>query len=193
MEIFLTRSLADLNVSNMLTLGILKVRFQLAPGAGDDLGIANADYTIAFEGEDEPRHQGKTNAAGEVPVPVLDLVAGMLGSAPLVIEILGTRYALRLHPGLESMKSFKGLQKRLDALGYMTGYQLEPLGNAKPDDGLDGPRTQQAIRGGSSPPPISSPSAAAPRFRNHTWSFLSSTYRPVTCCMLQRFGRRFGQ
>src|SRR5579864_7638565 len=56
-----------------------------------------------------------------------------------------------------------------------------------------GPRTQQSIRGGLSPPPISSPSACAPRFKNQTWSFFCSTYRPVTCCMLQRLGKGLGQ
>jgi peptidoglycan hydrolase-like protein with peptidoglycan-binding domain len=33
----------------------------------------------------------------------------------------------------------------MDILGYITGYQLTPPGNAAPDDGRDGTKTQQAI------------------------------------------------
>ena len=55
-----------------------------------------------------------------------------------------------------------------------------------------GARVQQSMRGGLSPPPISSPSAAWLRLMNQMWSMLS-TLIPVTCCMLQRFGSGFGQ
>src|SRR4029079_14382254 len=41
-------------------------------------------------------------------------------------------------------------------------------------------------------PPISSGLAAAARFRNQIWSS-GEILMPVTCCMLHRFGRGFGQ
>src|SRR4029079_19382694 len=41
-------------------------------------------------------------------------------------------------------------------------------------------------------PPISSGLAAAARFRNHTWSS-GEILMPVTCCILHRLGKGFGQ
>ncbi|WP_394845908.1 peptidoglycan-binding protein [Pendulispora brunnea] len=117
----------------------IPVRFQLAPGTGPNLGIANADYTVGLEGE-PPLAQGKTDATGQVPV----LLAAFWVGTP-IIEILGTRYEVHLHSELASIKTLAGVQKRLDALGYMTGYQLVPIGDAEPADGVDGARTQQAI------------------------------------------------
>src|SRR5262245_40257472 len=53
-----------------------------------------------------------------------------------------------------------------------------------------GPRMQQSI----SPfvPPISSGLAFAARLRNHTWSS-GDILMPVTCCILHRLGKGFGQ
>lgn len=114
----------------------LRIRFQICGGEVDGLGIAGAEYV--FTRSDGERAEGKTDENGEVKI---EYVSGQTHA----IRIFGTDYRVRLHRGYEEIGTLEGIQKRLDTLGYMTGYLLEPIGNDVPDDGLDGPRTQQAI------------------------------------------------
>lgn len=120
-----------------------RMRFQIAPGAGPDIGISNAAFRVLGPGDVELA-TGNTNAEGEVPIPLQPLLSSR-ASSPLVVEILGTRFPLRLVNQLPAVSQLNGQQLRMHVLSYMTGYQLVPIANARPDDGADGPRTQQSF------------------------------------------------
>jgi len=113
------------------------VRFQLAPGAADGLGIAGADYTLMLDGV--VIGTGTTDANGEIGIPVVSLFAGSV-----TVTILNTDYVLSFH-AQSTGANLKTDQQRLGKLGYMTGYQLVPIADNTQDDGEDGPRTQQSI------------------------------------------------
>lgn len=121
---------------NTIVLPTVPIRFQIAPGTGAGLGIENAAYTITVNGTQYST--GSTNADGEVMVPLCPSGA--------VVRIFETEYTVTIHAdGLVDITTLRGRQKRLDHLGYLTGYQLTPIASDVPDDGTDGPRTQQAI------------------------------------------------
>lgn len=136
----LGRTSAGVDLVNTLTvvLGVVKIRFQIAPGTGAGLGIPSADFRILSGGTELSR--GQTNADGEVEVPLLPLLTGTV-----TVNIFGSDYNMSLHPGLQPVDTLAGQQKRCDIMGYITGYQLGTAGNAAPDDGRDGPKTQQAF------------------------------------------------
>ena len=117
---------------------VVKIRFQIAPGTGAGLGIADADYKISAGGAEIAT--GKTNADGEVEVPLHPLLTGTV-----TVRIFESDFNLTLHGGLEAVTTLKGQQKRYDILGYMTGYLRNTVGNSAPDDGTDGSKTQQCI------------------------------------------------
>ncbi len=117
---------------------VVKIRFQIAPGTDANLGIADVDYEVHSGGA--VIKSDKTNADGEIEVPLQPLLTGAA-----IVKIFDTDYSLTLHAGLEGIRTRKGQQKRYDILGYMTGYQLTPIASAVADDGSDGPRTQQSI------------------------------------------------
>lgn len=117
---------------------VVKVRFQIAPGAGANLGIADADYKI-LSGTTE-LSSGKTTADGEIEVPLQPLLTGAV-----TVRIFESDFNLTLHSGLEAVTTIKGQQKRYDILGYNTGYLRDVVGNSAPDDGQDGSKTQQSI------------------------------------------------
>lgn len=133
------RTLAGLTGLNVLTLLTVPVRFQIAPGTSANLGISDVDYTISVAGAQVTI--GRTGANGEVSVPLL----AFLGGVPPVLRIFDTDFSLIVHPGLQPIGGLDGRQRRLEHLGYLTGYQLVAIGGATPDDNVDGPRTQQAI------------------------------------------------
>lgn len=128
------------DLANTLTTitDVVKIRFQIAPGTDAGLGIASANYEILVGGTSHST--GQTNADGEIEVPLQPLLTG-----PVVVRIFDADYNLTLHGGLQAATTRAGQQKRYDILGYITGYQRDLVGNAAPDDGLDGVRTQQAI------------------------------------------------
>jgi peptidoglycan hydrolase-like protein with peptidoglycan-binding domain len=138
-DVQVMRTMPDLMGLNVLTLMTIPLRFQIAPGTAASLGIADVDYTISFDGSEIAG--GQTNADGEVSIPLLAL----MGTLPAVLRILDTDFNLTLHPGLQATNRMDGRQRRLEHLGYMTGYQLVAIGGDQPDDNTDGPRTQQAI------------------------------------------------
>lgn len=128
----------DLTNTLSVTREVVKIRFQIAPGTDANLGIADAEYRILSGGTEIT--SGQTNAEGEIEVPLQPLLTGAV-----TVRIFETDYNLTLHAGLEAVTTRKGQQKRFDILGYMTGYQLSPIGSDAPDDDNDGPRTQQSI------------------------------------------------
>lgn len=135
-----TRTSEGQNLVNTLTAirDVVKIRFQIAPGTDANLGIANAAYRILSGGTEIA--SGQTNADGEVEVPLQPLLTGAV-----TVRIFESDYNLTLHAGLRAVTTLAGQQKRYDILGYITGYQLGTVGNAPPDDGRDGTKTQQAI------------------------------------------------
>jgi len=114
----------------------LKVRFQICGGEPNGLGISGAEYILLRNGVEIAR--GSTDGNGEVPIEYLP-------GEGHVLRLFNTDYPIHLHAGLQPLTSLEGLQKRLDVLGYMTGYLLSPIENDTPDDGDDGPRTQQSV------------------------------------------------
>lgn len=138
LEILAARTLSGLSTGVTLTIATAKLRFQIAPGGGSGLGITDARYSLCADGVEFA--SGQTDANGEVRIPLLPLFSGTV-----VLRVFGTEYNLSLHPKLQASASLPGQQKRLDILGYMTGYQLLEIANDVPDDGRDGARTQQAI------------------------------------------------
>jgi hypothetical protein len=135
-----TRTSEGEDLANTLTAvtGVVKIRFQIAPGIDAGLGIADTPFRILSGGAEIAT--GSTNADGEVEVPLQPLLTGTV-----VVKIFETDFNLTLHPGLTAVTTRDGRQKRYDILGYMTGYQLVPFGSAVPDDGTDGTRTQQSV------------------------------------------------
>ena len=122
----------------MFGAGVVKIRFQIAPGTDANLGIAGVDFEILSAGTQIST--GQTNADGEIDVPLQPLLTGTV-----TVRIFDSDFDLTLHPGLQAVTTLAGQQKRMDILGYITGYQLDTVGNGTPDDGTDGPKTQQAI------------------------------------------------
>jgi peptidoglycan hydrolase-like protein with peptidoglycan-binding domain len=130
------RVAAELAAVNTLVLPQVPIRFQIGPGTGAGLGIQGATYVITVNGTQYST--GQTTADGEVMVPLVP------GGA--VVRIFDTEYTVTIHAdGLVDITTMRGRQKRLDHLGYLTGYQLTAIASDVPDDGNDGPRTQQAI------------------------------------------------
>ncbi len=136
-DAFVARTAADQTGLNTLVVLTYPVRFQLAPGAADGIGIEGAEFVVSAAGVEIAR--GKTDANGEVPVPIAPLLLGAV-----TIRILGTDYVLSFQPQ-DKPTVLRGQQQRLDKLGYMSGYQLQVPGSAAAADNQDGPRTQQAF------------------------------------------------
>ena len=138
----LTRTMQGLTLLNTLVVptGEVRLRFQIAPGTDSGLGIAGAQFSLLFGGAQFA--SGQTDANGELGIPIQQLLSGTV-----VVRIFDTDYNVSLHRGLQSIESLVGQQKRLDIMGYITGYQLGEFDNLshRPDDGLDGVRTQQSI------------------------------------------------
>ena len=137
LDVLVMRIAEGLAELNTLVIAPAPLRFQIAPGTGPGLGIAGVPYTLSVAGTQV--FAGTTDANGEVPI--LGLPAG-----PVTLRIFDTDYEITLHAtGLAAIDTLTGQQQRLDQLGYVTGHLLTRVASAVPDDGLDGPRTQQAI------------------------------------------------
>ena len=134
--IHLARALSELSSRNILTLRRVKLRFQIGGGTDDALGVENATWTLTLNGR--AVGNGTTGADGEVSFLISP-------GETLVLNIFDTDYNIRLHAGLQPVTQRNGQQKRLDALGYMTGYLRTPIASDQPDDGTDGPRTRQSL------------------------------------------------
>lgn len=131
------RTAVDQQGVNTIVVLTYPVRFQFAPGAADGIGIAGAPFVATSGGVEIA--SGTTDANGEVLIPIVPLFA-----APVTVTILGSDYVFSFHPQAK-VETLAGAQQRLDKLGYMSGYQLTPLGSKAADDGLDGVKTQQSL------------------------------------------------
>ncbi len=136
-ETLVARTAQDQTGLNTVVILTYPVRFQTAPGAAAGIGIADADFVATAGGVEIAR--GTTDANGEVLIPIVALFNG-----PVTVTMLGSDYIFSFHPQ-QRIDVLAGVQQRLEKLGYMSGYQLAPRGGAPPDDGFDGPQTQQSI------------------------------------------------
>ena len=136
-EARLTRTSQGLTVLNTLVMPTVRLRFQICPGTEAGLGIANVPYDVILNGT---KVKGDvTDANGEATVEILVIQQG-----GAVLRIFDTDYNLSFSL-LRALSTTQGQQKRLEVLGYFTGYQLVALLNNPIDDGVDTPRFQQAI------------------------------------------------
>lgn len=119
-----------------MNLRTAQIRFQICPGARDGIGIDDAVWIAYRSGRQIAT--GRTDANGQ-------LSFRMAANETIVLDFLGVEYNVSFHPGVRPVTRRKGQQKRLDSLGYVLGHLRSPVGNAVPDDGVDGPMTQQAI------------------------------------------------
>jgi hypothetical protein len=126
-----------------------EIRFQICPGTAPDIGIAGLPF-IVWEGTTELA-RGVTGAAGQLTVEMAE------GEA-LTLEILGNRYELRIVPELPSVPlagrfnvpypRHAAVKRRLELLGYLTGYLREAVPNSDTlsQNDQDDPRAHQAIQ-----------------------------------------------
>jgi len=128
----------------------IEIIFQRYPGTAAASAIQGLNYEVTIG-----RHTRRdtTGADGKVTIRV---PAG--GTARL--NIMGTQYRLTARSGLESSNSTRGIQRRLNMLGYNAGGVDGTMGsktehavlNYQADnsplkiDGLSGPRTCQNLR-----------------------------------------------
>jgi hypothetical protein len=136
-DALIARTADALSQLNTLAIPVVRIRFQICPGVDAGIGIAAAPYTVSAGGAQFK--SDVTDANGEVTVPILLITMG-----GVVLRIFDTDYPLSFHV-LRAVNTIPGQQKRLDVLGYITGYLLNPLGNRPIDDGNDSGRFQQAI------------------------------------------------
>ncbi len=137
LEARVTRTSDGLAILNTLVMPTVRLRFQICPGTDAGLGIAGAPYQVLLNGA--KLKDDTTDANGEATVEILVIVQG-----GAVLHIFDTDYNLSFSL-LQALTTTPGQQKRLEVMGYLTGYQLAPQLNSAVDDGNDTPAFQQAI------------------------------------------------
>lgn len=111
-----------------MALSRVEVVFQRFPGtagAAADRAVANVDFKVTIG---KHTSNGKTDADGKV-------IIFMPSNGKAILEIFGTRYAVKPVKTLEAKTSNHGIQRRLQCLGYELGTV----------DGVVGGRTGRAI------------------------------------------------
>ena len=109
------RTADGLNHRNTLVFNTVKVYFQLYPGkdgSDADRGIAGLEWKL--HGGGRVVAMGTTEADGSLTVAV---PAGITTE----LEILGSRYTLKVVRSLEAVTTVEGKQRRLSLLGYELG------------------------------------------------------------------------
>lgn len=124
-------------VLNTLVMPTVRLRFQICPGTDGGLGIAGVAYQVLLNGA--KLKDDTTDANGEATVEILVILQG-----GAVLHIFDTDYNLSFSI-LKALTTTEGQQKRLEVMGYFTGYQLVEQLNSAIDDGNDTPAFQQAI------------------------------------------------
>lgn len=129
----------------------IELIFQRYPGTEAAAAIQGLNYEITIAGS--PPSTGTTGADGKVTIR---LGAGEVAN----LNIMGSTYEIRARTSLEPVTQLRGVQRRLNMLGYNAGAVDGIMGpitehavlNFQADnnplliDGLPGPRTQQALR-----------------------------------------------
>jgi len=103
----------------------VEMQFQRYPGTDASAAIEGLDYEVKI-GSASPR-TGTLGADGKI---TLRLTAGQTAK----VTILGTTYNVKHNAALENKSSLKGVQRRLNMLGYNAGIV----------DGIMGPKTEYA-------------------------------------------------
>lgn len=136
-EARVTRTSEGENVLNTIVMPTVRIRFQICGGTDAGLGVAGVPYQVLLNGT--KLKDDTTDANGECTVEILVIQQG-----GAVLHIFDTDYNLSFSL-LQALTTMKGQQKRLEIMGYFTGYQIIPQGNLPVDDGNDTPAFQQAI------------------------------------------------
>jgi hypothetical protein len=136
-EARVTRTSEGQTILNTLAMPTVRIRFQICPGTGAGLGIAGVPYQVLLNGT--KLKDDTTDANGEATVEILVIQQG-----GAVLHIFDTDYNLSFSL-LQALTTTPGQQKRLEVMGYFSGYQLVALLNNAIDDGIDTPGFQQAI------------------------------------------------
>jgi len=102
----------------------VQVFFQRFPGTNAASGIQGLDFTVTIDGVQAA--SGTTPADGKVEI--------LLGAGEAaVLEILGSQYDVRLLSGaLHPVAELRGVQQRLNMLGYNAGPLETPAAGATP-------------------------------------------------------------
>jgi len=95
-----------------------RIRFQIAPGTGTGLGIADVPYEI-YSGTARVS-SGNTDPNGEISIPVQLIQAGNCS-----IRAFGTEYPVSMVNAWEDVTTEMGQQQRLNNLGYVTGFLFD--------------------------------------------------------------------
>ena len=106
----------------------IQIFFQRFPGTNARSGIQNLDFTVTVDGG--PARTGRTPADGKVEIR---LAAGETAT----LNILGSQYQVSLlSGGLHAISELRGVQQRLNMLGYnagpLEGTNLSPITPAPP-------------------------------------------------------------
>ncbi|MEO6002391.1 MAG: peptidoglycan-binding domain-containing protein [Opitutus sp.] len=102
----------------------VQIFFQRFPGSVASSGIQGLEFTLTVGGA--PPITGTTPASGKIE---LRLGAGETAT----LDILGSQYVIDLLTGgLFPLAQLRGVQQRLNLLGYHAGTIETPVGNAAP-------------------------------------------------------------
>lgn len=104
----------------------VEVIFQRCPGTPSSLGIRGLDYEVRVG--NNPPTRGTTGADGKVTVQ-------MVPGATARLIVMGTTYELSVCGALEAVNTTRGIQRRLQMLGY---YQSAV-------DGVIGKKTEYGV------------------------------------------------
>jgi len=129
----------------------IEIIFQRYPGTDAASAISGLDYEVTV-GRGSTR-RGRTGNDGKLTIRIAPFARARL-------NIMGTEYRVRARSGLERFNHLRGVQRRLNMLGYNAGAVDGSMGpktehavlNFQADnaplkvDGLPGPRTQRALR-----------------------------------------------
>ncbi len=96
---------------NMVALDITLQRYPGTAGSDADRAIADVDYKITIGGHTS---QGKTGADGNIHI-------SMPANGKALLEMLGTTYEVTPVATLEAKNTARGVQRRLQCLGYELG------------------------------------------------------------------------
>lgn len=130
-KVFFARFLIKAKKKNVLARPVVAIYFQRYPGVDPNSGITDVPYKLRINGKDKtpkPPSNAKTDAEGKISF-------SLPAKAKAEVEIFGTVYELRYSSKLAGYTSVRGVQKRLNMLGYHTGSV----------DGKKGAMTERAV------------------------------------------------
>ncbi len=90
----------------------IRVYFQKFPGTAAGAGIDHLEYSVTVG--DAPPVQGRTGSDGMIAI-------SLAPGATATLRVLGTEYALSLMDELFPIEEMRGVQQRLEMLGYFSG------------------------------------------------------------------------